>query len=475
MLFNSIAFLVFAPVFFLLYFTFSGRARLLLILLSSYFFYAWWDWRFVSLLIISTVVDYSIGLMLEKKEEERARRTLLLVSLCSNLGILGTFKYFDFFSESLQSLFDSAGLSISTPVLDVVLPVGISFYTFQTLSYTIDVYRRRIGAEKDLLCFASYVALFPQLVAGPIVRAADLLPQLHINHSLDFSRVGRGLEMIAWGFFLKLCLADTAATVVDPRFNAIEYTGAVSHLIGVFSFSFQIYGDFAGYSLIAIGLGRIMGFDFGINFNRPYFSVSFSEFWTRWHISLSSWLRDYLYISLGGNRGGTFLTYRNLLITMLLGGLWHGAGWAFIVWGALHGMYLVLQRIVGPYYGALVNVLKVPELLSRSFLIIMVFSLTSFAWIFFRADNFDDAMSVITIIAEFDNTSIGAGDQLIGILKTFIFVMIVVLVDALSLVEKIRTFYFSNTGVRLFSVMCLIWTITLLGTFEGASFLYFQF
>jgi len=413
--------------------------------------------------------------MLESKQEAQSRRTLLVISLCSNLGILGTFKYFDFFSESLQSLFDNAGLSISTPILDVVLPVGISFYTFQTLSYTIDVYRRRISAEKDLLIFASYVALFPQLVAGPIVRAADLLPQLNINHSLDFKRIGRGLEMIAWGFFLKLCLADTAATVVDPRFSAIDYAGALSHLIGVFCFSFQIYGDFAGYSLIAIGLGRIMGFDFGVNFNRPYFSTSFSDFWSRWHISLSSWLRDYLYISLGGNRGGTYMTYRNLLITMLLGGLWHGAGWAFIVWGALHGMYLVLQRIIGPYYGLVIKVLKIPNLLSKSFLMLTVFILTSFAWIFFRADDFNDAITVIRTIAEFKNRSIGAGDQLIGILKTFVFVVIILLVDSLSMVDKVRSFYFSNTAVRIFGVMSITWTIILLGTFEGASFLYFQF
>lgn len=475
MFFNSFAFAIFAPIFFILYFSTRGSARLWLILGSSYFFYAWWDWRFVSLLLISTAVDYFIGLRLTSEESHRKRKLLLITSLCSNLGILFTFKYFDFFSESFQALFNEFGWSVSPPLIDVILPVGISFYTFQTLSYTIDIYRRRLEAETSLLRFASYVALFPQLVAGPIVRAASLLPQLRKDHNIDYARIGRGLEMVAWGFFLKLCLADTAATVADPRFDNPELPGTLSHIIGVVSFSFQIYGDFAGYSLIAIGLGRIMGFDFGINFNRPYFSASFSEFWGRWHISLSTWLRDYLYIPLGGNRGGTYKTLRNLLVTMLLGGLWHGASMNFVVWGFLHGAYLVLQRMLGPAYSKVTNLLRIPNFLTKAFLILLVFSLTNLAWIFFRAADLDQALIILDTILEWDDFNAGALRTKVAILKTGLIIAIVLLVDLVSLNEKVRSFYMRNTTIRFLSLLSIIWMIVLFGTFDGASFIYFQF
>jgi len=474
-LFNSIAFLIFAPSFFLVYFILTGRARLVLVVASSYFFYAWWDWRFTSLLMLSTIVDYLIGLRLSQTKNQRHRRLLLMGSLCSNLGMLATFKYFDFFSSSFQQLMQSFGWDPSAPVLQLILPVGISFYTFQTLSYTIDIYRGQMAPEKSLLRFSAYVALFPQLVAGPIVRASHLLPQLRISKRFNTENMVRGIEMVIWGFFLKLCLADAAATVVDPRFEAPELFGSLSHLIGIICFSFQIYGDFAGYSLIAIGLGRMMGFDFGINFNRPYFSQSFSEFWQRWHISLSSWLRDYLYIPLGGNRKGRLFTFRNLVITMGLGGLWHGAGINFIIWGLLHGAYLVLQRLLSAPYALLVKTLHLPQILSRLTLMILVFSLTTFAWIFFRADNLDQATTIIKIIIDLNDLKIHAGEQQIAILKTALLIAIVILIDALSSISHIKSAYMTNSLYRIVGSAATIWGILLLGTFDGASFIYFQF
>ncbi len=475
MLFNSLAFAVFAVAFFLAYFSVTGRIRLSLIVAASYFFYAWWDWRFVSLLVVSTLVDFYIAKRISSSNNERSRKALVTLSLCSNLGMLATFKYFDFFSVSFRELFHTIGWDISTPVLNVILPVGISFYTFQTLSYTIDVYRRRIEADSSLLRFAAYVALFPQLVAGPIVRAADLLPQLRIDQKLDYANIGKGVELVIWGFFLKLCLADTAGLLVDPAFDNPSITRALPHLIAVVSFSFQIYGDFAGYSLIAIGLGRIMGFDFGINFNRPYFSTSFSEFWTRWHISLSSWLRDYLYISLGGNRGGKLRTFRNLMLTMLLGGLWHGAGWTFIVWGGLHGGYLVLQRILSPWFWRAAKAFKIPRILSMAFLMILIFALTNLAWIFFRAERLEDAIEIIRKLSDFQSYSLTLPGQKIVLLKAIAIVLIVLAVDSFSMNKRIRALYQNQVWMRISGAISILWLILLLGTFDGASFIYFQF
>lgn len=477
MLFNSIPFLIFAPLFFITYFLLRGQARLIFVAGASYFFYAWWDARFCGLLLLSSVVDFWIGHFLARPDmADRQRKMWLMLSLAVNLGMLGIFKYFDFFAQSFTAVLNAVGIEATPLLLNVVLPVGISFYTFQTLSYSIDLYRRTITEpETSFIRFAAYVALFPQLVAGPIVRAAALLPQLREDHGVDWARIGRGIELIAWGFFLKLCLADTASLVVDPRYAKPEFYNALSHLIGSFAFSFQIYGDFAGYSLIAIGLGAIMGLDFGINFNRPYFATSFGDFWTRWHISLSRWIRDYIYISLGGNRGGELRTFRNLCITMFLGGLWHGAGWNFVVWGLLHGFYQVLQRIFGPPFWRIVGFLRLPRMVSLGLLMLTVFLLTTFAWIFFRADNFDQAWTIIGIIASGEGWTLGAGEQLIAIAKMSVFAVIVIVVDALGLHQRARQYYLDRLPLRIAGLAALGWLIALGGTFSGASFIYFQF
>ncbi len=475
MVFNSITFLVFALIFFTVYFHLKGESRLVFSLVASNIFYGWWDYRFLTLIWISTLTDYFVALKLERLSEQGLRKKYLTLSIFINLGILGIFKYFDFFISSFSNLLSTAGLNASLPLLKLTLPIGISFYTFQTMSYTIDVYRGKCETEKDLLRFATYVSLFPQLVAGPIVRAKSLLPQLKYDHDVDWQRIAGAMEMIAWGFFLKLCLADTLAMEVGSKFNNPAGFGALSHLLSAVFFSFQIYGDFAGYSLIAIGLGRVMGFDFGVNFNRPYFSKSFSEFWQRWHISLSSWLRDYLYIPLGGNRKGTLITVRNLVIIMLLGGLWHGAAWTFIIWGMLHGVYLVMQNIIKNYVAPVIVRWGYVKEFLPALSIVVVFFLTVIAWIFFRANNVSSAWDIITIIFTGKNIYSNIALNKFIFLKGIFFILITLAVDLLSMNERVMNYYYSNTYLRAGCFIVLLWTISLVGTFNESIFIYFQF
>jgi len=476
MLFNSLPFFLFAATFFPAYFLLKGSSRLLLILAASYFFYGWWDWRFLGLIGFSTLFDFIIGLRLGMDQSENRRRCLLFASIVANLGLLFLFKYLNFFADSLQVVANSFGMTLSWTTLNIILPVGISFYTFQTLSYTIDIYRRECEPETNFIRFASYVALFPQLVAGPIVRASKLLPQLREDLEFNWTDTVRGFELVCWGFFLKVVVADTLALQVDPSFGSPEAYGVWGHLVGVFFFSFQIYADFAGYSLIAIGLGRIMGLDFGENFRRPYFSISFSEFWRRWHISLSSWLRDYLYISLGGNRGGATKTARNLLLTMFLGGLWHGAAWTFVIWGLLHGLYLVIWHACANFVGTtgLARFLADTRA-SKLCLMLVVFILTALAWIFFRADSLSNAMIILEKIASFDRSvSLVTQDPFI-LVKGFALIATVIGVDAIAEQSNLREAYLSNQWLRALSLACIIWSVALFGTFSGSSFIYFQF
>ena len=425
MVFNSLTFLVFAASFFPLYFSTRGRTRTWVCLLASYLFYGWWDWRFLTLIIFSTVMDWWFGLWishLDSPEETRlqwengsktlrffgkitenasktawSRKTVLVFSMVMNLGILGLFKYFNFFVENFSTLISSFGLKPSLPTLHIILPVGISFYTFQSMSYTIDVYRKQISREPSLLKFATFIALFPQLVAGPIVRAADLLPQMGTDKKFSWLRLHSGLGRILWGFFKKVAIADSLAPFVDQVFAAPETFGSLHLLIGVVFYSFQIYCDFSGYSDIAIGLARIMGYHFPENFRTPYFSRSFSEFWTRWHVSLSSWLRDYLYIPLGGNRHGRIYTYRNSMLTMLLGGLWHGASWSFLLWGGLHGTFLVGHRLWTETRAAewLANRRGWMMFAWRTFCIVLTFHCVCLAWCFFRLTVLSESLACV--------------------------------------------------------------------------------
>lgn len=479
MLFNSLTFVAFSSLFFPAYFLLTGRARLWLILLASYLFYGWWDWRFLGLLWLSTVMDYSIGRLLGWQTNLHKRRALLIASVIVNLGILAIFKYFNFFVDTFQQLAQTMGFGVSWSTLHIVLPIGISFYTFQTLSYTIDVYRRVCEPEHSLLRFASFVALFPQLIAGPIVRAAHLLPQLRVDHRFEWDRVVSGAELVAWGYFLKLVLADTIGQQLSLN-GSFEYParfGGPGHLIGAVLFAFQIYGDFAGYSAIAIGLGRIMGFDLGINFRRPYLAWSFSEFWQRWHISLSSWLRDYLYIPLGGNRGGVLKTMRNLIITMFLGGLWHGAAWTFVIWGLLHGIYLVIWH-AGETLARRVAWLssQAVQMWARVPLTVAVFALTTLAWVFFRSHSLGDATAIVRSIVKMDQASTLPWTlDRVGLAKCAIAIAIVLAVDIASEMRPVRDVYARAGVLRAACMVVVLWTIAVLGTYTGSEFIYFQF
>lgn len=347
MLFNSLQYAAFLPIVVgIAWLLRRRREQNAFLLVASYFFYAVWDWRFLGLLAVSTIVDHQVAIRMGRTDDTRQRRRLLLVSLAVNLGLLGVFKYLGFFVESFQRLLETAGLNADLPLLEVVLPVGISFYTFQTISYTFDVYRRQLDPEPNLLTFALYVSFFPQLVAGPIERAQNLLPRLQRARPVpDVSRVLSGCGLILFGLWKKVAVADAVAPVVARAFDDPATAGWPLLLLGAYAFALQIYGDFSGYTDIARGSARLLGVELMENFRQPYLSGSVTEFWRTWHISLSTWLRDYLYIPLGGNRRGRTTTYRNLTIVMLLGGLWHGAAWTFVIWGAGHGLWLAAERM----------------------------------------------------------------------------------------------------------------------------------
>ncbi len=387
MLFNSIEFALFFAAFYLLYLGLFRWRRLqnLLLLVASYVFYGWWDWRFLSLIAISTVVDFWVGRRLAGAADPVRRKRLVTLSVVVNLSILGFFKYYNFFVDSFREAAGSLGWEVDALTLGIVLPVGISFYTFQTLSYSVDVYRKKMPASESILDFAVFVAFFPQLVAGPIERAARFLPQIQKPRSLSAGQWEAGLYLVVWGLFKKVVLADNAALLANEIFNDHTQYEGLDLLVGALAFTLQIYGDFSGYSDIARGLAKWLGFDLMLNFRLPYFARDPSDFWERWHISLSSWLRDYLYIPLGGNRGGTLFTWRNLALTMLLGGLWHGARWNFVIWGAFHGAILIAYRILRPKRGPDRPGLRGWAVAGAEWAVMSAFTVCG--WIIFRAES----------------------------------------------------------------------------------------
>lgn len=400
MLFNSIDFAIFLPIVFMLYWFVADRNLKLqnfLIVAASYLFYGWWDWRFLSLIIFSTIVDYIVGRKLRNEDNPTSRKLLLWTSIIVNLGFLGFFKYYNFFLDNFNTTFSFFGAEIKANSLNIILPVGISFYTFQTLSYTIDVYKRKLEPTKDFIAFSAFVSFFPQLVAGPIERATHLLPQFYKKKVFEYDKAVDGLRQILWGLFKKIVIADSCAEYANLIFNnSSDYSGSTL-VLGALFFTFQIYGDFSGYSDIAIGTSRFLGFDLKRNFNFPYFSRDIAEFWRRWHISLSTWFRDYLYIPLGGSRGGTVMKVRNTFIIFIVSGFWHGANWTFIVWGALNAIYFLPLLLTKNNRNNLEVVAKgrfLPNLKELSFML-LTFGLTVFAWIFFRAENITHAMSYI--------------------------------------------------------------------------------
>ena len=403
MLFNSIDFAIFLPIVFILYwFATNNNLKLqnFLIVAASYLFYGWWDWRFLSLILFSTLIDYSIGIRLSKEDNISKRKILLWISILVNLGFLGFFKYYNFFLDNFVTAFSFFGSSINPQGLNIILPVGISFYTFQTLSYTIDVYKRKLEPTKDFIAFSAFVSFFPQLVAGPIERASNLLPQFYRKREFDYSKAVDGMRQILWGLFKKIVIADNCAQYANEIFNnSADFSGSTLVLGAVF-FTFQIYGDFSGYSDIAIGTSRLFGFNLKQNFAFPYFSRDIAEFWRRWHISLSTWFRDYLYIPLGGSRGGTWIKVRNTFIIFIVSGFWHGANWTFIVWGALNAIYFLPLLLTNNNRNNLETVAQgkfFPNIKELSFML-LTFGLTVFAWIFFRVNNIGHAISYISEI-----------------------------------------------------------------------------
>ena len=477
MVFNSIVFLIFILIFFPTYWLLKGRARMWLCLVASYIFYGWWDWRFLGIVMFTTTLDYWLGVFIDDAESDSKRKRLVVLSVISNLGFLGFFKYFNFFADSFVKVLHAVGIQESWNALHIILPIGISFYTFQSMSYTIDVYRKEIKAERDFFLYATFVSFFPQLVAGPIVRARQFLPQFQGGDRVfSWVRFTEGLAQVLWGFFKKVAIADSIAPFVDQIFAFPGNFSSLSCLIGVILYSFQIYCDFSGYSNIACGLAEMLGFNFPWNFRTPYFSKNFSEFWTRWHISLSSWLRDYLYFSLGGNRGGKYMTYRNNMLTMVIGGLWHGANWTFVFWGFLHGLYLIIQRIAGPILGKFENFIKMPKWLQMAFDIGIVYFFTCFAWIFFRAKDFSTAIGVIKSIASLEGFSWGTVIDKFVVIKAFILILILLTAELIhNNIKDLQQLAIESPVFRVVSFATLMLLAAFFGTFSANAFIYFQF
>lgn len=476
MLFNSIHFLVFFPLVTLLYFAIPHRWRWLLLLAASYYFYMSWRPEYIVLVLLSTLVDYFAGIQMGKTAQRSRRRKFLILSLFSNLGLLFVFKYFNLFASSMDAVLGYLNWGCSVPALDVLLPIGISFYTFQTLSYSIDVYRGKKEPEKHLGIFALYVSFFPQLVAGPIERATRLLPQFHRHQGFDQRRIVSGLQLMLWGFCKKVVIANRLAVMVDKVYGSpTEYSG-LPLILATYFFAFQILCDFSGYSDIAVGAAKILGYDLMENFCRPYFAKSIPEFWRRWHISLSTWFRDYLYIPLGGNRVTRERWYLNLFVVFLISGLWHGANWTFAIWGALHGILQVLAVATANYRERMTAVMRLEKapVIHKFIQVFTTFHLVTFAWIFFRASSASDALHIVSNLFRmtswslpFSNTQALLGIGLIAML---------IIVQLLQRKDSIRSRLESRpTGVRWAAYYAMILFILYFGVFDQQEFIYFQF
>jgi len=396
MLFNSYTFWLFYIFVFIIYWKLNHKNQNTLLMVASYVFYAGWDWRFLFLIMTSTLIDFILGEKIFRAKKQTKKKFYLIISICANLFILGFFKYYNFFAFELDSLFTNIGIPSMLPSLDIILPVGISFYTFQTMSYSIDIYRNQTKPINDLRDYALYVSFFPQLVAGPIERSTQLIPQVIQKRTWKDDYFLDGLYLVMYGLFMKIVIADNMAFIVNTIFfKDVSDLSGIEVLVGMYAFAFQIYGDFAGYSSVARGISKWLGFELMVNFNIPYLSKNPSEFWSRWHISLSSWFRDYVYIPLGGNRDSPVKTHFNLNITMFLSGLWHGAGWTYIIWGILHGLYLSVYRILKQLFDIDDDKYKA---FKTVFSIFIMFHLTIIAWLFFRAESLSQALAFLFLM-----------------------------------------------------------------------------
>lgn len=489
MLFNSLQFLLYFPIVALFYFLIPFRFRWIWLLGASYYFYMNWNPKYALLIMTSTIITYLSGRYLEKisEMEDRVRRVKLKkwcvgISFSSNLAILFFYKYFNFVNESVSAVFTKLGIGWHMPNFDVLLPVGISFYTFQALSYTMDVYRGDLKAEKHFGRYALFVSFFPQLVAGPIERSNQLLPQFYEKYDFDYDRVRDGLLLMLWGFFKKIVIADRLAVLVNTVYNnPTDYQG-LPLIIATIFFAFQIYCDFSSYSDIAIGAARVMGYELMNNFNRPYFSKSIAEFWRRWHISLSTWFRDYLYFPMGGSRVSQWKRYRNILVVFLVSGLWHGASWNFVIWGALHGIYQIIGMISQPLRDKVVGILELKResYVHRLYKLITTFILVDIAWIFFRANTLKDAVYILKNIFKINSLSLGKiGLDKINFKLSLMLIFILVVIQSIQSKKIIREvlkkeYILIRHIIYSLSILAII-VFGFYGNYNNSNFIYFQF
>lgn len=489
MFFNSYNFLIFFPIVVLVYFVIPKRIQHIWLLAASYYFYMCWNAKYAILLLFVTTVTYVCGRILDRLTKDRYRKIIVALCVAGNLSVLFVFKYLNFLIDTLNGILAGINVELVIPEHDLLLPVGISFYIFQALSYTFDLYRSQVKVEKNFLRYALFVSFFPQLVAGPIERSRNLLKQVNEEHSFCFERMREGLLVMMWGFFLKLVIADRAAVVVDCVYNDYSTYGGLYLLIATMLFAVQIYCDFAGYSTIAVGAAEILGFRLTENFAQPYLAESVAEFWRRWHISLTSWFRDYLYIPLGGNRKGKLRKYCNIMIVFLVSGLWHGAEWSFVVWGGLNGIYQVLSECFKPVREKIIKLLKLtPDLQgNRLAKVIGTFVLVDFTWIFFRADTIQDALQIIKSIFTVHNPWILFDFSLYELgLDRANFCLMLLAIAILFAVDILKKKGYSICRIVLEQDWWFRWTFYLAafffvvifglyGTNYGSSFIYFQF
>jgi D-alanyl-lipoteichoic acid acyltransferase DltB (MBOAT superfamily) len=470
MIFNSITFAVFLPVVFAIYWSLVNRKLVyqnILLLVASYVFYGFWDARFLVLIFVSSLSDYLIGLQLAKAEKEEKRKRWLGLSLLINLGVLFSFKYFNFFLDSFSILVETFGFQANKSTLQIILPVGISFYTFQTLSYTIDIYKNKIKPTRNFIDFFAFVSFFPQLVAGPIERASHLLPQFQEKRYFTYENANAGLRLILWGLFKKVVIADRLAYSVSLVYDSPQDFSGFAVILATVFFAIQIYCDFSGYSDIAIGTARLFGFDLMTNFKTPYLSTSIRDFWQRWHTSLSTWFRDYVYIPLGGNRVSTGRWWLNVMTTFTVSGLWHGANWTFVIWGGIHGLFYAIEKQF--------EVIKLPKFLSG----ILVFTIVCIAWIFFRADTLNDAIlliqNAINFTQAFDFQALFINKNY-GI-YTIIAIGILIIFDILNQQNEINDWLIQQPKIIRWAIYYfLLFAIVFFGEFTNApEFIYFRF
>ncbi len=474
MLFNSFEFLSFLPIVFIIYWIFRNKLRIqnIIILISSYIFYGWWDYRFLVLILISTIVDYTIGLGILKTNSKYHKKILLITSILCNLGILMFFKYYNFFVDSWVDLLQGIGYSIeSTWTLNIILPVGISFYTFQTMSYTIDIYRNNLKPTRDFISFASFVSFFPQLVAGPIERATNFLPQILNKRNFDKDQILQGLRLIIWGLFKKVVIADSLGPIVDEIFGDYENQGGGTLWLGVIYFAFQIYCDFSGYSDIAIGTAKLFGFELMSNFKFPFFSRNIGEFWRKWHISLSTWFRDYLYIPLGGSKEGQLISIRNIFIIFIVSGFWHGANWTFIAWGTFHALLFVPSFINNSNrkFTGTVAFNKKTSNLKEAFFILRTFTLVTIGWVFFRNETLTDSLTYLWYMSNPLNFT------LLPNIKLFFYMILLVILEWNMRFNERNPLRFKHKPLRIIVFMLIITLIILNFGRNPQQFIYFDF